>query len=473
MAESGKLNISGNIRLFDSLTRRECEFDVQRNKLVKIYVCGLTVYDRAHIGHAKSIVFFDVLRRVMKAKGFEVTFVQNFTDVDDKIIDRASNLGIKAEELAQRYIDEYYKDFDQLNVARGDKMPRATENVGEMIMMIDGLLKKEYAYVVKSGVYMDVTKVRDYGKLSRIKVGELKTGARVEPDPYKKNQLDFALWKFSDSPPAWDSPWGRGRPGWHIECSAMIHKYLQEPIDIHGGGEDLLFPHHENEIAQSESLFEKPLSRVWMHVGMVKLEGVKMSKSLGNIVSVRDFMDRFGPNLLRFFVLSTHYRKQLDYNEQMLEKAIENWRLVELAEAVVRNYPALGSKEDDAEAEISMKDFDDHISSDMNTALALSDLLKISKLVNSAFTKGDFDYGKETLLSSSFSTAFSILGFKSAELPEEEREQVELLLNERKNMREAGKFKEADKIRERLNEMKIAVVDHKKGTLWYKSEIIG
>ncbi len=451
------------------MTRSEIEFDASDNKAVKVYVCGLTVYDRAHVGHAKSIIFFDVLRRVLKAKGFDVTFVQNFTDVDDKIIDRAASLGIKPEELAEKYIDEYFRDFDQINVQRGDVMPRATENIQEIITMIDGLMKKGYAYVVRSGVYLDVTKVKDYGKLSRIKVEELKKGARVEPDPYKRNPLDFALWKFYDSPPNWDSPWGKGRPGWHIECSAMIHRYLQEPIDIHGGGEDLLFPHHENEIAQSESLFEKPLARVWMHVGMVKLEGVKMSKSLGNIVSVRDFIDRYGPNLLRYFVLSTHYRKQLEYNEQMLEKAIENWRLIELASAVVKNYPSIGSEEDNKQAGKSLASFDQHISSDMNTALALSDMLRISRLVNSAFTRGDFGDSKETPLSSSFSYAFNTLGFRRTELLDDE---VALLIKERADLREKGRFKEADEIRKRLNKMKVVVIDHKKGTLWYKSEVI-
>jgi cysteinyl-tRNA synthetase len=411
-----------------------------------------------------------VLRRVLKAKGFDVTFVQNFTDVDDKIIDKAARLRISSEELAKMYIDEYYRDFDQLNVLRGDVMPRATENIQEMIAMIEGLMKKGYAYVVRSGVYLDVTKVKDYGKLSRIKVEELKRGARVEPDPYKRNQLDFALWKFYDSPPHWDSPWGKGRPGWHIECSAMIHRYLQEPIDIHGGGEDLLFPHHENEIAQSESLFEKPLARVWMHVGMVKLEGIKMSKSLGNIISVRDFIDRYGPNLLRYFVLSTHYRKQLEYNEQMLEKAAENWRLVELAAAVVKNYPSIGSEEDNKQAEKSLVSFDQHISSDMNTALALSDMVRVSKLVNSAFTRGEFGDGKETALSSTFSIIFSTLGFKKAELVEKE---VAQLIREREELREKGRFSEADEIRKRLNGMKIVVIDHKKGTLWYKSEVLG
>lgn len=411
-----------------------------------------------------------MLRRVLKAKGFDVNFVQNFTDVDDKIIDKAARLRISSEELAKMYIDEYYRDFDQLNVLRGDVMPRATENIQEMIAMIEGLMKKGYAYVVRSGVYLDVTKVKDYGKLSRIKVEELKRGARVEPDPYKRNQLDFALWKFYDSLPHWDSPWGKGRPGWHIECSAMIHRYLQEPIDIHGGGEDLLFPHHENEIAQSESLFEKPLARVWMHVGMVKLEGVKMSKSLGNIISVRDFIDRYGPNLLRYFVLSTHYRKQLEYNEQMLEKAAENWRLVELAAAVVKNYPSIGSEEDNKQAEKSLVSFDQHISSDMNTALALSDMVRVSKLVNSAFTRGEFGDGKETALSSTFSIIFSTLGFKKAELVEKE---VAQLIREREELREKGRFSEADEIRKRLNGMKIVVIDHKKGTLWYKSEVLG
>ncbi|MEM0118303.1 MAG: cysteine--tRNA ligase [Conexivisphaerales archaeon] len=459
--------------MYDTLTRKEVELDSKEKKTVKAYVCGLTVYDRAHIGHAKSIVFFDVLRRVLRAKGFQLKFVQNFTDVDDKIIDKAEKLRIDAGTLSQRYIEEYFRDFDELNVERADVMPRATENIDEMISMIKGLIEKKYAYVVESGVYLDVTKVKEYGKLSRIRVDELKKGARVEPDPYKKNPLDFALWKFYDSSPSWESPWGRGRPGWHIECSAMIHRFLNEPIDIHGGGEDLLFPHHENEIAQSESLFGRPLSRIWLHVGMVKLEGVKMSKSLGNIVSVRDFLDAFGPNLLRYYVISSHYRKQLDYTEQLVEKAKENWRLIELADAVVSRYKAIGRDDEDAQqAEKSLKAFDQHLTQDMNTSSALAELVRLSRLVSSAFTRGDYDEGKESHLASSFRLEFSTLGFRRKDVDSEQKERVKMMIEQRERLRKDAKYEEADRIRKVLTDMRIAIVDHSKGTLWYFSELL-
>lgn len=456
--------LSSTITLYDTMARKSTVFDSTEKKGMKIYLCGLTVYDRAHVGHARTIVFFDLLRRVLLAKGFSVKYVQNFTDVDDKIIDKAKRIGINPLELAQKYIKEYYSDFDSLNVMRPDFMPRATENIDQMIEMIKGLMEKGFAYKVESGVYMDVTKVKDYGKLSKIKMDELKSGARIEPDPYKKNPLDFALWKFYDEPPLWDSPWGKGRPGWHIECSAMVHRYLGEPIDIHGGGEDLLFPHHENEVAQSESLFSKKLSNVWVHVGMVKLEGEKMSKSLGNIVSVRDFMERFGPNLLRYYLLSTQYRKQIEFSDESISKVKQNWRLVEVAKATVDEYPKIGDRESAELSSSYVARFDAAIRDEMNTPVALAELVKLSRLVNSMLARGNYEGDKESNLSTNFNRLFSTLGFLVRELPAEEKIEVESLVQRRLKMREDGKYKEADEVRDSLRRRRIELIDHREGT---------
>ena len=269
------------MQIFDTLrnTKTELEF----SDIVRIYLCGVTVYDDAHIGHARTIIVFDVLRRFLESQKIPVEFVQNFTDVDDKIIERAHQEKTPPLELAAKYTKNYFDDFDGLNVKRATKYPKATEHIEDMQNLISNLVDKKYAYVTKNGVYFSVSKFTEYGKLSKKKTSDLVSGARVEIDEEKNNPIDFALWKFSESEPSWDSPWGKGRPGWHIECSAMSLKYLGENFEIHGGGRDLIFPHHENEIAQSESSTLKQFAKIWMHVGMITIDSEKMSKSLGNV----------------------------------------------------------------------------------------------------------------------------------------------------------------------------------------------
>ncbi|MEK6929737.1 MAG: cysteine--tRNA ligase, partial [Thermoproteota archaeon] len=273
------------MKLQDTLSNSEQMLDI--SKKVKIYLCGVTVYDESHIGHARTIIVFDVLRKYLESKGIEVNFVQNFTDVDDKIINRAKLENTTAEQISSKYIQNYFSDFDGLNVKRATNYPKATEHIDDIEDFIKKLVEKGIAYVTKNGVYFSVSKFPQYGKLSKKKIDELQSGARIEVDEAKKDPLDFALWKFSDVKPFWDSPWGKGRPGWHIECSAMSIRYLGENFDIHGGGRDLIFPHHENEIAQSESFTSKQFAKIWMHVGMVTINGEKMSKSLGNIKSIK------------------------------------------------------------------------------------------------------------------------------------------------------------------------------------------
>ena len=283
------------MQIFDTLgnKKRELEFSDK----ARIYLCGVTVYDEAHIGHARTIIVFDVLRRFLESQKIPVELVQNFTDIDDKIIERASEKSIPALELATQYIEHYYTDFDNLNVKRATRYPKATEHIDDMHNLISDLVDKKYAYLTKNGVYFSVSKFSEYGKLSKKKTGDLVAGARVIVDEEKNDPLDFALWKFSETEPFWYSPWGKGRPGWHIECSAMSLKYLGENFEIHGGGRDLIFPHHENEIAQSESSISKQFAKIWMHIGMITINGEKMAKSIGNVKSVKHVLENWGPNI--------------------------------------------------------------------------------------------------------------------------------------------------------------------------------
>jgi len=317
----------GIIKIFDTLSKTEK--NLESKETAKIYVCGVTVYDDAHIGHARTIVIFDTLRRFIESKGIKVDFIQNFTDVDDKIIKKADEGETTAELVSGKYIENYFEDFDALNIKRATHHPKATEHIPDMINLISDLMAKNIAYTTKNGVYFSVSKFSGYGKLSKKNIEELESGARIGVDESKENPLDFALWKFSDSKPSWESPWGNGRPGWHIECSAMSIKYLGESFDIHGGGRDLIFPHHENEIAQSESFTGKPFAKIWMHAGMITINGEKMSKSIGNVKTVSHVLENWGPNIIRLFCLSGHYSKPIDYTEELLKENCVKWRQLE------------------------------------------------------------------------------------------------------------------------------------------------
>ena len=379
------MRITRKLRILDTLTGTEKNLDT--SNAVRIYLCGVTVYDESHIGHARTIIVFDTLRRYLESNGIKVNLVQNFTDVDDKIINRANKENTSAEKVSTRYITNYFNDFDKLNVKRADSYPKATEHIMDMINLIQGLIDKGFAYTSKNGVYFSVLKFKEYGKLSKKKIEDLIAGARVEVDETKNDPVDFALWKFADDSPIWDSPWGKGRPGWHIECSAMSLKYLGSNFEIHGGGRDLIFPHHENEIAQSESFSGINFAKIWMHVGMVTINGEKMSKSLENTKSIDFVLNKWGSNIIRLFCLSGHYSKPIDYSEDLLKETIIKWRQVENCyfELVLADNSVSESEELEKIKDIvreSKNGFNNALDSDFNTPLALSAFFKLVKNVN-------------------------------------------------------------------------------------------
>jgi len=312
----------GKMKVYNTLTAEKEDFIPLNKDRVNMYVCGVTVYDSCHIGHARSAIVFDVIQRYLRYRGFNVTFVRNFTDIDDKIINRAKKEGIPWNEVARKYTEEFYSDMDSLGVARADIEPKATEHIKEMIEIVKGLIDKGYAYERDGSVYFEVNKFPEYGKLSKRDKEDMMAGARVEVNERKKDPMDFALWKASkEGEPFWESPWGKGRPGWHIECTAMSLKHLAESFDIHGGGADLIFPHHENEIAQSEAFTGKPFVRYWMHNGFITIDKEKMSKSLGNFFTIKEVIERYDPEVVRFFILSTHYRSPIEFSDEQLKEA--------------------------------------------------------------------------------------------------------------------------------------------------------
>ncbi len=460
------------LKIFDTLTETEKELDTSGK--VRIYVCGVTVYDESHIGHARTIIIFDTLRRFLESQGAKVHFVQNFTDVDDKIINRAKEEKIPALELSTKYIARYFEDFDKLNVKRADNHPKATEHIQEMVALISDLVDKKVAYVSKNGVYFSVSKFKEYGKLSKKKIDELISGARVEVDETKNNPLDFALWKFESDAPKWPSPWGEGRPGWHIECSAMSLKYLGETFEIHGGGRDLIFPHHENEIAQSESHTGKAFAKIWMHAGMVTINGEKMSKSLGNIKSVDHVLKNWGPNIIRLFCLSGHCSKPIDYSEDLLKENIIRWRQVENCYFELVLADGEGPTEE-AQKLVSetKKEFDEALKSNFNTPLALGAFFKFVKELNRFAATETLTQSISKIALPEFEKMLDILGLKIPKITDKEKSVVNDLIKKRNMLRDKKQFDEADKIRRQIGEMGIMLIDHKNKTLWLKREKIG
>lgn len=458
------------MNLQDTLTTVEQELDI--TKKIKIYLCGVTVYDESHIGHARTIIVFDVLRKYLESKKVEVDFVQNFTDVDDKIINRANKENVTAEEISSKYIENYFRDFEELNVKRATNYPKATEHIEDIIEFIKKLIDKEIAYVTKNGVYFAVSKFSEYGKLSKKKIDELQSGSRIQIDETKKDPADFAVWKFSDINPTWESPWGKGRPGWHIECSVMSLKYLGENFDIHGGGRDLIFPHHENEIAQSEACTNLPFAKIWMHVGMVTISGEKMSKSLGNTKSIKQVLENWGPNIIRLFCLSGHYSKVIDYSEDMLKENLTKWRQVETCyfelihannknqENVSENVQKIGTE------------FDKSLEDDFNTHLALSAFFQLVKETNRLAAAEKLGKENGTIIKKEFERISTILGLTVPEMSQNEIQEIDELILNREKFREEKQFDKADKIRDELNKMNIELIDHKERTIWMKKEKI-
>ena len=429
---------------------------------VNMYVCGITPYSASHIGHAMMSVIFDVVRRYLEFKGYDVRHIQNFTDIDDKMILAANSTGIDVADLAESNIADYLAEMDALNVARAHEYPRATAEIGKITEIIAKLIEKGYAYPVAGDVYFRVNRDEDYGKLSHRDLDGLIAGARVEVNERKEDAMDFALWK-SQKPgePAWDSPWGMGRPGWHIECSAMAIKYLGSSIDIHGGGRDLIFPHHENEIAQSESFTDEvPFSRFWMHNGMLRLGEDKMSKSIGNIVTVGEALSSYSPDALRLFFLSSHYRAPLLYTEANVagqERALERLKnAVRLASAA-----SVGSTIDVSPAKAQ---FVEAMDDDFNTPRALAAMFDLAREINRGKDEGaDVLGAQDTLRELS-----GVLGISLDETAETSGAGpfVQMLVNVRTELRAARQFDIADSIRDRLSELGVTIEDTPEGTEW-------
>jgi cysteinyl-tRNA synthetase len=459
------------VKLYNTLSRNLEELSPQDNT-VRMYVCGVTVYDSSHIGHARTVIVFDVLRRYLLSKGYRVVFVQNFTDVDDKIINRAKQEGKRADEISAKYIDSYFQDFGNLNVMRADHHPKATEHIKEMINLISELVASGHAYLSLNGVYFRVKSFPGYGKLSKKPVEELEAGARIEVDQTKEDPMDFALWKFSSEPPVWDSPWGKGRPGWHIECSAMAIKYLGNTLEIHGGGHDLVFPHHENEIAQSESFTGQQFAKIWMHSGMVTINSEKMSKSLGNIVTIEQALKLWGMNTLRLYCMSVHYAKPLDYTEDLLKESAQRWRQIENCIYELRNAAGQGGDVDAVKKlnEDLLMSFERAMDEDMNTSLALTEFMKFVTRLNqyAASDRLTGDMAKEAL--PVLNKIMNILGLKVVEATEAELREIDELILIRNKLRAEKKFKEADEIRKKLLAQSVELMDHKGRTVWKKVE---
>ena len=454
----------------DTLSNTEQKLD--NSEKIKIYLCGVTVYDESHIGHARTIIVFDVLRKYLESKNVQVELIQNFTDVDDKIINRAKDEKVSAQEISKRYIENYFRDFDKLNIQRATNYPKATEHIEDIIEFIKKLIDKEIAYVSENGVYFSVSKFPEYGKLSKKKIDELKSGSRIQIDETKKDPLDFAVWKFSDIEPLWDSPWGKGRPGWHIECSVMSMKYLGGNFDIHGGGRDLIFPHHENEIAQSEAHSDGKFAKIWMHVGMVTITGEKMSKSLGNTKSIKHVLENWGPNIIRLFCLSGHYSKVIDYSEEMLKENITKWRQVETCyfELIHAN----SNEQEDISEKIKniSSEFDKSLEDDLNTHLALSAFFQLVKETNRLAASEKLGIENAQIIMKEFERISNILGLEIPKMNQEEKQEIDSMISNREKFREEKQFEKADQIRDELNEMNIELIDHKGKTIWMKKEKI-
>lgn len=466
-----------HMKLYNTLTRQKEEFIPLEEGKVKMYSCGPTVYNFFHIGNARPFIMFDVLRRYLEYLGYDVKFVQNFTDVDDKIIQRANEEGISPFEVAQKYIDEYFIDADGLGIKRADVHPRVTETIDDIIEFVKGLIEKGFAYEVDGDVYYDSHKFGDYGKLSGQNLEELELGARIDINEKKRHPGDFVLWKAKkEGEPGWTSPWGEGRPGWHIECSVMSKKHLGETIDIHSGGQDLIFPHHENEIAQSEAFSGKPFARYWVHNGYININNEKMSKSKGNFFTVRDISNQIDLEIVRFFMLSAHYRSPINYSEELLMQAkagLERlYNTKEKLQFMLESADAVSNTADEgfvSELEGFRERFKQHMDDDLNTADALSVIFELSRFINTKLdeTANHAFMEKSMELFKELTGVLNIVGKESqSELLDEE---IEALIQERLDARKNKDFKRSDEIRDMLKEKGIILEDTRQGTKWKRA----
>ncbi|MEK4283503.1 MULTISPECIES: cysteine--tRNA ligase [Ureibacillus] len=461
------------IQIYNTLTRRKEPFVPLEEGKVKMYVCGPTVYNYIHIGNARPAIVYDTVRRYLQYKGFDVKYVSNFTDVDDKIIKAANELGEEVSELTERFIKAYFEDITALGCKKADVHPRVTEHMDDIIEFIKVLINKGYAYESQGDVYFRTRKFEGYGKLSHQSIDDLKVGARIEAGEKKEDPLDFALWKAAKPGEIhWSSPWGEGRPGWHIECSVMARAHLGDTIDIHAGGQDLTFPHHENEIAQSESYTGKLFARYWMHNGYINIDNEKMSKSLGNFVLVHDIIQKIDPQVLRFFMLSVHYRHPINFSEELIESARSGLERLRTAYSNLQH--RLKSTTNLAEnSELYLekidelkKQFEKEMDDDFNTANGISVLFELARTSNTYVNETNTDEKVLKAFIETFEVLSGVLGIKLAVEMEILDEEIEKLIEERNIARKNRDFKRADEIRDQLLSMNIILEDTRQGTRW-------
>ncbi|MGI6772631.1 MAG: cysteine--tRNA ligase [Clostridiales bacterium] len=470
------------MKLYNTLTRTKEEFVPLEPGKVRIYACGPTVYNYIHIGNARPLCVFDVLRRYFKFIGYDVTFVQNFTDIDDKIINKANEMGVKSIEVSEKFIEEYKKDASGLNIMTADIHPKVTENIDEIISIIETLIEKGFAYEAEGDVYFSTGKFDEYGKLSHQPLEELEAGARINIGEKKTEPMDFALWKAAKpGEPAWKSPWGEGRPGWHIECSAMARKYLGKTIDIHCGGQDLIFPHHENEIAQSECCNGVPFARYWLHNGYINVDNVKMSKSLGNFFTVRDVAEKYGYEPIRYLMISSHYRSPINYSKEAIEQCVSALsRLYNCRESLDFAISKADKENADESKLTEVKEalnvyhqkFIDAMDDDFNTADALGALFEMVRFINKEVLTPDAAKDILALASDSYAELCDILGLlyvkKKDDAEDSLNDTVNALIEERTQARKEKNWAKADEIRDKLKEMGIVLEDTPQGVKWHK-----
>ncbi len=462
------------MKVFNTLTRSKEELKTIEENKVKIYACGPTVYNFIHIGNARPLCVFDVLRRYLEYRGLDVNFVQNFTDIDDKIIRRANEEGVSYKEISEKYIEEFWTDAKGLNVRPATVHPKATENIDEIINIISTLVEKGYAYEADGDVYFSPKKFKEYGKLSHQPLEDLEAGARIMVGEVKKEPMDFALWKNAKpGEPYWESPWGNGRPGWHIECSAMNRRYLGNTIDIHCGGQDLIFPHHENEIAQSECCNDAPFANYWMHNGYITVDNVKMSKSLNNFFTVRDVADAYGYEPIRYLLISSHYRSPINYSTDIIEQCKSSLnRLYTCRDNL--DFAISNAADGEATAEIAsmlsarQAQFVDAMEDDLNTADALAAVFELvrdinTKVIADAANKADCEAAAKM-----FDELCGVLGLVYNRKTESLDDEVEALIAQRTQARKDKNWAEADRIRDELKAMGIVLEDTAQGVKWHK-----
>lgn len=455
------------MRIYNTMSKSKEEFVPVNEGVVNMYSCGPTVYNYFHLGNARPFIIFDTLRRYFEYIGYKVNFVQNFTDIDDKMINKANELGITVKELGEQYIAEYFKDAEGLGIKQATVHPKATEHIEEIIKLVSTLIEKGYAYNVDGDVYFATLKFAEYGKLSKQPIDDLVTGARVNPNEDKKHPLDFAVWKKQKpGEPAWESPWGMGRPGWHIECSAMANKYLGHTIDIHSGGKDLMFPHHENEIAQSECANGCTFAKYWMHNGFINVDNEKMSKSKGNFFTIRDIVKKYPYRVIRFFMLSAHYRSPINFSDELLAQSENGLTRIDTCAENLAFYieNATGSVEKDF-SEYKQK-FVEAMDDDLNTADAISVLFELVKDVNTVLADNNLSKEAAQNAYNLLKELCDVIGIFKEEKADDLEAEIEKLIEERQQARKDKNFARADEIRDYLKEQGIVLEDTPQGVKW-------